>query len=108
MGLLIFSFFAFVAVLFFMASLFTVKQETAAIIERLGKFHSVRHAGLHLKIPFIDNITKRLTLKIQQLDVLIDTKTLDNVFIKMRVSVQYQVIRNQVSDAYYKLEDPHN
>lgn len=91
-----------------MASLFTVKQETAAIIERLGKFHSVRHAGLHLKIPFIDNITKRLTLKIQQLDVLIDTKTLDNVFIKMRVSVQYQVIRNQVSDAYYKLEDPHN
>ena len=77
-------------------------------MERLGKFHSVRHAGLHLKIPFIDNITKRLTLKIQQLDVLIDTKTLDNVFIKMRVSVQYQVIRNQVSDAYYKLEDPHN
>ena len=91
MGPLIFSFFAFVAVLFFMASLFTVKQETAAIVERLGKFHSVRHAGLHLKIPFIDNITKRLTLKIQQLDVLIDTKTLDNVFIKMRVSVQYQV-----------------
>ena len=85
-----------------------MKQETAAIVERLGKFHSVRHAGLHLKIPFIDNITKRLTLKIQQLDVLIDTKTLDNVFIKMRVSVQYQVIRNQVSDAYYKLEDPHN
>ena len=108
MGPLIFSFFAFVAVSFFMALLFTVKQETAAIVERLGKFHSVRHAGLHLKIPFIDNITKRLTLKIQQLDVLIDTKTLDNVFIKMRVSVQYQVIRNQVSDAYYKLEDPHN
>ena len=108
MDTLIFSFFALVGVLFFKASLFTVKQETAAIIERLGKFHSVRHAGLHLKIPFIDNITKRLTLKIQQLDVLIDTKTLDNVFIKMRVSVQYQVIRNQVSDAYYKLEDPHN
>lgn len=108
MDTLIYSFFAFAAVSFFMASLFTVKQETAAIVERLGKFHSVRHAGLHLKIPFIDNITKRLTLKIQQLDVLIDTKTLDNVFIKMRVSVQYQVIRNQVSDAYYKLEDPHN
>ena len=108
MKILIFSFFAFVILLVLLVSLFTVKQETAAIIERLGKFHSVRHAGLHLKIPFIDNITKRLTLKIQQLDVLIDTKTLDNVFIKMRVSVQYQVIRNQVSDAYYKLEDPHN
>ena len=108
MKILIFSFFAVVILLVLLVSLFTVKQETAAIIERLGKFHSVRHAGLHLKIPFIDNITKRLTLKIQQLDVLIDTKTLDNVFIKMRVSVQYQVIRNQVSDAYYKLEDPHN
>ena len=85
-----------------------MKQETAAVIERLGKFHSVRHAGLHLKIPIIDNIAKRLNLKIQQLDVVVDTKTLDNVFITMRVSVQYQVIRNQVADAYYRLEDPHS
>lgn len=93
-------------VLFF--ALFTVKQETAVIVERLGKFHSVRHAGLHLKIPIIDNVAKRLNLKIQQLDVVVDTKTLDNVFITMRVSVQYQVIRSQVSDAYYRLEDPHS
>ena len=85
-----------------------MKQETAAVIERLGKFHSVRHAGLHIKIPIIDNIAKRLNLKIQQLDVVVDTKTLDNVFITMRVSVQYQVIRNQVADAYYRLEDPHS
>ena len=90
------------------ASFFIVKQETAAIIERLGKFHSVRHAGLQLKIPFIDRIAKKLNLRIQQLDVLIDTKTLDNVFIKMKISVQYQVIRNQVGDAYYKLENPEN
>ncbi len=90
------------------ASFFIVKQETAAIIERLGKFHSVRHAGLQLKIPFIDRIAKKLNLRIQQLDVLIDTKTLDNVFIKMKISVQYQVIRNQVADAYYKLENPEN
>lgn len=98
----------FVAIALLLISLFTVKQETAVIIERLGKFHSVRHAGLHLKIPVIDNIAKRLNLRIQQLDVLVDTKTLDNVFIKMRVSVQYQVIRDQVADAYYRLEDPHN
>ncbi|HAP95364.1 MAG TPA: SPFH domain-containing protein, partial [Chryseobacterium sp.] len=88
------------------ASFFTVKQETAAIVERLGKLHSVRHAGLHLKIPFIDQIFKRMNLRIQQLDVIIDTKTLDNVFIKMKVSVQYQVIRTQVGDAYYRLENP--
>ena len=98
----------FIGVCILLAGFFTVKQETAAVIERLGKFHSVRHAGLHLKIPIIDNIAKRLNLKIQQLDVVVDTKTLDNVFITMRVSVQYQVIRNQVADAYYRLEDPHS
>lgn len=90
------------------ASFFTVKQATAAIVERLGKFHSVRHAGLHLKIPFIDQVSKRMNLRIQQLDVIIDTKTLDNVFIRMKVSVQYQVIKEQVADSFYKLENPEN
>lgn len=90
------------------ASFFTVKQATAAIVERLGKFHSTRHAGLHLKIPFIDLVSKRMNLRIQQLDVIIDTKTLDNVFIRMKVSVQYQVIKDQVADAFYKLENPEN
>lgn len=88
------------------ASFFIVKQQTAAVIERLGKFHAVRHAGLHLKIPFVDQIAKRLNLRINQLDVLIDTKTLDNVFLKMKVSVQYTVIKEQVADAFYKLEFP--
>ena len=96
----------FLGLITLFASFFTVKQQTAAIVERLGKFQSVRHAGLHLKIPFIDQIAKRLNLRIQQLDVMIDTKTLDNVFIKMKVSVQYQVIKDQVGDAFYKLEFP--
>ncbi|OWK73190.1 SPFH domain-containing protein [Flavobacteriaceae bacterium JJC] len=90
------------------ASFFTVTQETAAIVERFGKFLTVRQSGLHLKIPFIDQVAKRLNLRIQQLDVIIDTKTLDNVFIRMKVSVQYQVIRTQVGDAYYRLENPEN
>ncbi len=98
----------FFALILLFASFFVVKQETAAIVERFGKFHSVRHSGLHLKIPIIDQISKRLNLRIQQLDVMIDTKTLDNVFIKMKVSVQYQVIRTQVADAYYRLENPEN
>lgn len=100
--------FAFLALVTLFASFFTVKQATAAIIERLGKFQSVRHAGLHLKIPFLDQIAKRVNLRIQQLDVMIDTKTLDNVFLKMKVSVQYQVIKEQVADAFYKLENPEN
>lgn len=89
-------------------SFFTVKQETAVVIERLGKFLAVRHAGLHLKLPYIDVIAKRLSLRIQQLDVNVETKTLDNVFIGLKVSVQYQVIRTQVRDACYKLENPAN
>ena len=103
MGLIV-----FLGLIVLFASFFTVKQATAAIVERLGKFHSVRHAGLHLKIPFIDQVAKRMNLRIQQLDVMIDTKTLDNVFLKMKVSVQYQVIKEQVADAFYKLESPDN
>ncbi|MCQ4034678.1 SPFH domain-containing protein [Kaistella montana] len=98
----------FLGLIVLFASFFTVKQETAAIVERFGKFLSVRQSGLHLKIPFIDQVAKRLNLRIQQLDVIIDTKTLDNVFMRMKVSVQYQVIRNQVADAYYRLENPEN
>ncbi|MNK42287.1 Modulator of FtsH protease HflK [compost metagenome] len=99
---------AFFGLIVLFASFFTVKQETAALVERLGKFHSARHAGLHLKIPFIDQISKRMNLRIQQLDVMIDTKTLDNVFVKMKISVQFQVIRTQVADAFYRLESPHD
>ena len=98
----------FLALVTLLASFFIVKQETAVIVERLGKFHSVRHAGLQLKIPYVDRIAKRLNLRIQQLDVMIDTKTLDNVFVKMKISVQFQVIRTQASDAYYRLENPHD
>ena len=90
------------------ASFFTVNQATAAIVELLGKFLVVRQSGLHLKIPFIDKVAKRMNLRIQQLDVIIDTKTLDNVFIRMKVSVQYQVIVSQVADSFYRLENPEN
>ncbi len=100
-------FIAFLGLVVLFASFFTVRQATAAIVERLGKFHSVRHAGLHLKIPFLDQISTRMNLRIQQLDVIIDTQTNDNVFVKMKVSVQYQVIKDKVADAYYMLENPH-
>ena len=101
-------FIIFFALVILFASFFTVKQATAAIVERLGKFHVVRQSGLHLKIPFIDQVAKRMNLRIQQLDVIIDTKTLDNVFIRMKVSVQYQVIAGQVADSFYRLENPEN
>jgi len=69
-----------IVALFIIASgLFTVKQQTGAIIERFGKFHSIRHSGLQLKIPLVDRISGRLSLKIQQLDVIVETKTKDDV-----------------------------
>ena len=88
--------------------LFTVKQQTAAVIERFGKFHSVRQSGLQLKIPVFDRLAGKLSLKIQQLDVIIETKTKDDVFVKLKVSVQYKVIKEKVYDAFYKLDFPHD
>jgi len=85
---------------------FIVKQQSAAVIERFGKFVSTRHSGLQLKIPVIDRVAGRLSLRIQQLDVVIETKTKDDVFVKLKVSVQYKVIKDKVYDAFYKLDFP--
>ena len=85
-----------------------VKEASAAVIERFGKFQSVRTSGLSLMIPFIDNKTSVVNLRVQQLDVTIETKTLDNVFVNLQVSVQYQVRRDYVKEAYYSLENAKN
>lgn len=85
---------------------FIVKQQTSGIVERLGKFHSVRSSGLQLKIPIIDSIVGRINLKVQQLDVLVETKTKDDVFVRLKISVQYMVMKDSVYDAFYKLESP--
>ena len=99
--------FIFIGLIVF-ASYFIVKQQTAAIIETFGKFTSIRHSGFHLKIPGVQRIAGRLSLKIQQLDVIIETKTLDDVFVKLKVSVQFKVIKDKVYDAFYKLDYPHD
>ncbi len=87
--------------------LFMVKQQTAYIIERFGKFSSIRSAGLQFKIPFVDRIAARLSLRIQQLDVVVETKTKDDVFVHLKISVQYQILRDKVYDAFYRLQNPH-
>lgn len=86
---------------------FVVKQQTSVIIERFGKFNSSRNAGINFKVPFIDRIAGKINLKIQQLDVMIETKTKDNVFVHLKVSVQYQVVQTAVYDAFYKLQNPY-
>jgi len=89
-----------------LSGLFIVKQQTSAVVERFGRFVAIRNSGLHFKIPLIDRISGRLSLRIQQLDVIVDTKTKDNVFVKLKVTVQYKVIADKVYDAFYKLDYP--
>jgi regulator of protease activity HflC (stomatin/prohibitin superfamily) len=95
------------ALLVIVSGIFTVKQQTAAVVERFGKYHSIKPAGLQFKIPFLDRISGRVNLKIQQLDVMVETKTLDNVFVKMKVSVQFRILSNSIYEAFYKLENPY-
>ena len=99
--------FIFLGLVIVLAAFFIVKQQTAAIIERFGRFQSIRQSGLQLKIPLIDRIAGRLSLKIQQLDVIVETKTLDDVFVRLKISVQYKVVKEKVYEAFYKLDYPH-
>ncbi len=87
-------------------SVFIVKQQTAVVVERWGRFHSIRFAGLHFKVPVMDTKSKPVNLRIQQLDVIVETKTKDDVFVHLKVSTQYQIPPDRVKDAYYKLQDP--
>lgn len=98
----------FGALVVVVSAVFIVKQQTAAIVERFGRFHSIRQSGFQLRIPIVDRIAGRLSLKIQQLDVIVETKTKDDVFVKLKVSVQYMVIKDKVYDAFYKLDYPHD
>ena len=85
-----------------------VREASAAVIERFGKFQSIRVSGLSLIIPFIDRKAATVNLRVQQLDVTVETKTLDNVFVNLQVSVQYQVRKQYVKEAYYSLDNAKN
>ena len=105
MSLITYLFILFLLLLI-ISGVFVVKQQTAGIIERFGKFTSIRQSGLHYRIPLIDKIAGRLSLRILQLDVIVETKTKDDVFVKLKVSVQYKVVKEKVYDAFYKLDYP--
>jgi len=89
-------------------SIIIVRERNAAIIERFGKFTRIANPGIGLVIPFIDRRVYTQNLRIQQLDVSIETKTLDDVFVKLQVSVQFLVIKSKVHESYYSLDDPYN
>ena len=93
--------------LFGAAGLFIVRQQQIVLLERFGKFKGMFGPGIHFRIPVVDRIAAKVNMRIQQLDVLVETKTKDDVFVKMKVSVQYVVLKEKVFEAFYKLESPH-
>lgn len=94
--------------LLILKSVVIVREATSVVIERLGKFNRIANSGFSLIIPFIDRKAATVNLRVQQLDVAIETKTRDNVFVSLQVSVQFKVGRDQVKDAYYSLDNPKN
>jgi regulator of protease activity HflC (stomatin/prohibitin superfamily) len=89
-------------------SVLIVREATSVVIERLGKFHRIVEPGLTLIIPFIDREAAVINLRVQQLDVTVETKTLDNVFVNLQVSVQFKVGKDRVKEAYYSMDNPRN
>jgi regulator of protease activity HflC (stomatin/prohibitin superfamily) len=87
-------------------SFFTVETAQVAIVQRLGKFARVAGPGLNWKTPLIETVVRRMSMKVQQFDVKVETKTQDNVFVQIPVSIQYKVIPESVEAAFYKLTDP--
>lgn len=87
-------------------TVFTVEQQTAAVVERFGRFSRVAKPGLNFKIPIVESVAGRVNLRVQQLEVPVETKTFDNVFVHTSVAVQYLVIPSAVYDAFYRLDQP--
>ncbi len=87
-------------------TIYTVQQQSIAIVQRFGKFVRIGNPGLNFLIPFIEVIAGKVSLRVDQLDVKVETKTEDNVFLHVMVSVQFYVHPGKAYEAFYKLQDP--
>src|SRR6204780_5770291 len=102
----VFTFLAFVVLSIVLGSFFTVKTAQVAVITRFGRFLRVADPGLNWKVPFIDAVAGRVSLRVNQITLTMETKTKDNVFVTIPISVQNRVRPEKAYDAYYKLSDP--
>ena len=98
----------FIVLILIFKSVIMVTEQTAYVIERFGKFVKIARPGLGFIVPFIDRKAAVINLRVQQLDVTVETKTLDNVFVNLQVSVQFKVGKDQVKEAYYSMDNPRN
>ena len=89
-----------------LSSFFTVRTAEVAVITRFGKFLRVAEPGLNWKRPFFDTVAGIVSLRVNQISLTMETKTRDNVFVTIPISVQNRVRPEKVYDAYYKLSDP--
>jgi regulator of protease activity HflC (stomatin/prohibitin superfamily) len=89
-----------------LGSFFTVNTAQAAIVTRFGRFLRVAEAGLNWKVPYIDSVAAMMSLRVNQITLTVETKTKDNVFVTIPISVQNHIRPEKVFDAYYKLSDP--
>tara|TARA_B100001093_G_scaffold520376_2_gene615248 strand:+ start:229 stop:1137 length:909 start_codon:yes stop_codon:yes gene_type:complete len=88
-------------------SVMIIPERQSWVIQRLGKFNRISQPGFKLKIPILESVASKENLRIQQLDVDVETKTLDDVFVILKISVQYRIISSKVYEAFYELDDPH-
>ena len=95
-----------IVLILLLCCVFVVPQQQAYIIERFGKFHKVQFAGIHMRIPLVDRIATKTNMRVSQLNVQLETKTLDNVFVTVVASTQFRVNPENVATAYYELRDP--
>ena len=96
-----------IAFYFLIRSIMIIPERQSWVIQRLGKFNRIAQPGFKLRIPIIESVASKENLKIQQLDVDVETKTNDDVFVILKISVQYRIIGNKVYEAFYELDDPH-
>lgn len=94
-----------ITLLLIIKAVIIVREQSAYVIERLGRYNRIAHSGFGLIIPFVDRKAGVMNLRVQQLDVNIETKTLDDVFVNLTVSVQFEVTRSNVKDAFYALDN---
>ncbi|HFV0784021.1 TPA: SPFH domain-containing protein [Streptococcus agalactiae] len=107
MSLIILTVILVLVIVLLITSLYVVKQQTVAIIERLGKYQKTATSGIHIRVPLgIDKIAARVQLRLLQSEIIVETKTKDNVFVTLNIATQYRVNENNVTDAYYKLIKP--
>ncbi|HEO2168978.1 TPA: SPFH domain-containing protein [Streptococcus agalactiae] len=107
MSLIILTVILVLVIVLLITSLYVVKQQTVAIIERFGKYQKTATSGIHIRVPLgIDKIAARVQLRLLQSEIIVETKTKDNIFVTLNIATQYRVNENNVTDAYYKLIKP--